>query len=59
MFNRIGLPLLGLSRHDETLGLLVMADGQRGVGLQRQLLLEGILVFGQLGIRLVGGFPTS
>ena len=53
VFNRIGAAVLGLGGNDEPLRLLVVGQRERGVRLERHLLLEGILVARQLGgIRL-------
>ena len=47
VFYRIRTAFLCLSRHDEALRLLVVGNGERRVRTQRQLLLEGVLVFGK------------
>ena len=47
VFYRIRTAFLCLSRHDEAFRLLVVGNGERRVSTQRQLLLEGILVFGK------------
>ena len=47
VFYRIRTAFLCLSRHDEALRLLVVGNGERRVSTQRQLFLEGVLVFGK------------
>ena len=55
IFNRIRASVARASRHDETLRFLIVGNGEAAVRAQRQLLLEGVFVLGELGVRGLAG----